>query len=471
MHATATAEALERARNAVHGARAVLPAHGQLAFTLLQMGRPAEAEAIAAEAAALELTDPDACDGLAYVSMLLGQHERANRLYHRTAALAPRDARFWYNLACSERSFGRLTEAATALERAIAIDATHYSSYLLRSELQVQVSSDNHVDELAALISRRPGDYRAQLFLGYALAKELDDLGRYEEAFQRFSAAAAVRRARLDYDVAVDERKLARIAAIYDRPLPGASHAAEAASAAATESSRFIFIVGLPRSGTTLVERILLGLPGVRSNGETDNFSQALLACSRGEGDVFARAAQADGAAVASAYATRALAALDRKRVIEKLPLNYLYLGAIRQALPEARLVLVTRSAMDSCFAMYRTLFASGYPFSYDLTELARYHAAYSRLMDHWRALLGDSLVEVVYEDLVRAPRLHGARLAAACGLAWDDAALDIQQARAVSLTASASQVRRPIYGSSSGRWRHYERQLAPLLAALGQKA
>jgi tetratricopeptide (TPR) repeat protein len=471
VHAAATPEALERARRAVRGARSVLPAHGQLAFTLLQMGRPVEAEAIAAEAAVLEVIDPDACDGLAYVSMLLGRHERANLLYHRTAALAPRDARFWYNLACSERSFGRLTEAATALERAIAIEATHYSSYLLRSELQVQVSSHNHVDELSSLIGRRPGDYRAQVFLGYALAKELDDLGRYEEAFQRFSAAAATRRARLDYDVGVDERKLARVAAVYDKTSSGTARPSPAAAAAATESSRYIFIVGLPRSGTTLVERILLGLRGVRSNGETDNFSQALLACARGEGDVFARAAQADPAAVAAAYATRALAAMDQQRVIEKLPLNYLYLGAIRQALPEARLVLVTRSAVDSCFAMFRTLFASGYPFSYDLTELARYHAAYRRLMDHWRALLGDGLVEVVYEDLVRDPRRYGAALAAACGLAWDDAALDIQQARAVSLTASASQVRGPIYGTSSGRWRHYERQLAPLLAALGQKA
>jgi Sulfotransferase family/Tetratricopeptide repeat len=463
-------EALAHAERRVKGARVCQPEHGLLASILLKLGRAADAEQVVTHALTLQTGGADAYDGLAFMSMSLGEHDRANQLYRRATDLAPRDPRFWYNLACSERSLGRLAEAEAACDRAIAIDAGHYASYLLRSELKVQTASANHVEELEAQLSQRPDDYRARVFLGYALGKELDDLERFEDAFRWFSAAARTRRERLDYNVALDVRKLERIAKMYDsnslKPLEGTAEG----SAATVDSSRFIFIVGLPRSGTTLVERILTGLPGVRSNGETDNFSQALLAASTGEGDVFERAARADPAAVANEYARLALAGPAASTVIEKMPLNYLYVGAIRRALPEARILLVSRSPLDSCFAMYRTLFAAGYPFSYDLAELGHYYAAYDRLMAHWRSTLGAHLHEVHYGELVRDPKRVGAAIATRCALPWTDAAVDIQQNKSVSLTASASQVRRPIYGSSSGRWRRYERHLRALISTLGSE-
>ena len=273
-------------------------------------------------------------------------------------------------------------------------------------------------------------------------------------------AAAETRRRHLAYDVGLDERKLARIAQAFPRAMaPGRRDR--------TESSRWIFIVGLPRSGTTLVERILGGLAGVRSNGETENFSRALLAAvPAGTGDVFARAAEADPDQVAANYAELA-GDTGVGTVIEKLPLNYLYLGAIHRSLPDATLVLVRRTPIDSCFAMYRTLFGEAYPFSYDYQDLARYYAAYDRLISHWRSCFGERLVEVVYEDLVQAPARAGAALAGSCGLPWRDSAIDVAANAAVSLTASAAQVRRPIYGSSSGRWRRYRDHLQPLIGGL----
>jgi tetratricopeptide (TPR) repeat protein len=460
-------EALRRAQSLVRGVRVCRPEHGLLASVLLKLGRAADAEQVVSSALALETGPADAYDGLAFVSWSLGQHERANELYRRATELAPGDPRFWYNLACSERNFGRLIEAEAACDRAIAIDAGQYPSYLLRSELRVQTATANHIADLEALLSQRADDHRARMFLGYALGKELDDLERFDEAFRCFESAARTRRERLDYDVAIDERKLHRIAEVYD---PGSLRAAaRPGPPGAVDSSRFIFIVGLPRSGTTLLERILTGLAAVRSNGETDNFSHALLAASQGDGDVFARAARADPAAVASEYARLALAGPEAPTVIEKLPLNYLYVGAIRRALPAARILLVSRDPLDSCFAMYRTLFAAGYPFSYDLRELGRYYAAYARLIRHWRSALGEHLHEVRYGELVREPRRIGAQVARHCGLIWDDAAVDIQQNKSVSLTASASQVRRPIYGSSSGRWRRYERHLGELISTLSE--
>jgi hypothetical protein len=260
---------------------------------------------------------------------------------------------------------------------------------------------------------------------------------------------------------------LSRIAEVYPRERFTPAADAGAASSTAVHSSRYLFIVGLPRSGTTLVERILTGLSGVRSNGETDNLSSALLAASRGAGDAFQRAAAADPEAIAVNYARRAGAGNAAERIIEKLPLNYLHIGAIHLALPQAKILLLRRSPLDSCFAMYRTLFAAGNPFSYDLEELGRYCAAYERLMDHWRSALGSHLHEIVYEDLVREPGRVGAAMAAYCGLTWNDAAVDIPSNRSVSLTASAAQIRRPIYGSSSGRWRHYRHHLQPLIDTL----
>jgi hypothetical protein len=147
--------------------------------------------------------------------------------------------------------------------------------------------------------------------------------------------------------------------------------------------------------------------------------------------------------------------------------MNYLYVGAIRNALPQAKLLLVRRAPIDSCFAMYRTLFGVAYPFSYDFEDLARYYAAYERLVAHWRDSCGEAMHEVEYEELVKSPPSVGAGVARYCGLDWQDQAVDVHKSASVSYTASAAQIRRPIYGSSSGRWRHYRKHLEPLVSAL----
>jgi len=309
-------------------------------------------------------------------------------------------------------------------------------------------------------------DIHGRIFLGYALAKELDDVQRFDEAFHCFALAAAARRSQIRYDVAGDERRLKRIAEVFSDAW--AQDYGVSLASGAHGDSPYIFIVGLPRSGTTLVERILTGLDGVRSNGETENVARALTAASASNGGAaIERAAAADPAALAEHYGRLARFVTGAGRVVEKLPTNYLYLGAIRRALPGARIVWVRRSPLDSCFALYRTVFGEAYPFSYDFDELARYYAAYDGLRAHWSRLFGDAIHEVLYEDLVREPQRVGAALAQFCGLEWRRDATDIQSNRSVSLTASAAQVRRPIYGSSSGRWRHYRAHLTPLTSAL----
>ncbi|MGH8289350.1 MAG: sulfotransferase [Steroidobacteraceae bacterium] len=468
MRAGRLAEALKFAEEAVAAKTACSPSHGVLAMILLRLGRPAEAEAVIESAIRGNPGTGDAYNSLAHVALALGRHERANILYRRAVELGPKVSRHWYNFASSERSFGRLGEAEAACDRAIAFDSREYRGYLLRSELRTQTAAANHVAQLRREITRSGLETQARVLLGYALGKELDDLGQYEEAFKWFALAASVRRRQLAYDVAAEEHKLQRIIEAF--PL-----GATGVASGRVDSSRFVFIVGLPRSGTTLLERILTGLPGVRSNGETDNFERALMAASpakhatAGQGilDVCAQADVLDWQAVAAGYARLAAAGDIREVIIEKLPLNYLHLGAIHRALPRARLVLVNRSPLDVCFAMYRTLFGDAYQFSYDFEDLARYHAAYSRLLAHWRDALGESLHEIGYEDLVSDPIRAAAPLAAACGLEWRDAAVELERNTTVCLTQSAAQIRGPIHRSSVAHWRDYRAHLEPLIEAL----
>jgi tetratricopeptide (TPR) repeat protein len=460
MRAGRHAEALGFARQAVAGSRACTPAHALLATILLALERPEDAQQVVSQALSLGAGSADAYDGLAHTSMRLGHHEKANELYRRATDVAPGEPRFWYNLAASERSLGRLDGAEAACDRAISLDQTQYPSYLLRSELRLQTPDANHLDELRLRLANAPENDPARMFLGYALAKELDDLGEYDEAFRWYVEAAAARRKRLAYDVTVDEQKLAAIEAAF--PKVGA-----VTSAHKSEPAGFIFIVGLPRSGTTLLERLVSGLPNVVTHGETDNFSRALLgATPAGPEGVFTRAAAADPLAVATAYA-RLAGGRRGLSVVEKLPMNYLYLGAIHRALPDAALLLMARSPIDSCFAMFRTLFGEAYPFSYDFEDLARYYAAYARLTAHWKSTLGEALHEVRYEALVDRPTEVGRGAVRHCGLAWRDEAIDIQNNRSASYTASAAQIRRPIYTTSRDRWRHYQKHLEPLIDAL----
>jgi len=456
------ARALDLLQAEIAAAARVTPAHALALEILLALRRRAEAEA--ALDRALALTDPsaDALDALAYFALLLGRHEQSNQLYRAAAARAPGDPALQFNLATSERSLGNLAEAAAACARTLRLAPDDLPAVLLRSELTRATSAANNLDDLRARIAADPGD-RAQMFAAYALGKELHDLSRFDEAFEAFAHGAAVRRRNLRYDVAEDEAKLRRIADVF----PGAPGAPSSA-----RPPRHIFIVGLPRSGTTLTERILGGLPGVVSNGETDNFATALLGCAPpGRADVFQACADADPTAVGAAYAALATPPGREQVTIEKLPLNFLYVGAIARALPDAAIVWVRRHPLDSCFAMFRTLFGEAYPFSYDLADLARYYVAYEGLMAHWTRTLPGRLVEIQYEALVAEPERIGPELAARCGLPWTADALDLTRNRTASLTASASQIRQPIYASSAGAWTRYRWQLEPLsrdLAARG---
>ncbi|MFT3809603.1 MAG: sulfotransferase [Micropepsaceae bacterium] len=300
--------------------------------------------------------------------------------------------------------------------------------------------------------------------LNYALAKEREDLGDDTGALAALMRGASRRRAMMSYRVQDDVATMRDIAAAFDETYV-------AGTAADPAPGGPVFVLGLPRSGTTLVDRILSSHSAVASLGEINDMA---LAMTRGAGpagskaDLVRRAAAADAAAIGADYIARTRAyGVDAPFLIDKTPLNFLYIGLIARALPTARIVHLSRHPMDSCFGMFKTLFRMGYPFSYDFGDLAAYYAAYDRLMAHWRRILPGRLIEMRYEEIVDNQERETRRLVAACGLDWQDACLDFHNNAAPVSTASAAQVRRPIYREALGRWRRLGRGLDPLRNAL----
>ena len=403
-------------------------------------------------------SDPQLLQHVAQLYTHLNRHEDAARCSRRAVSLAPENPGYLYNLSTALIAVGQIEEAEAVLDRVIARAPSDYDAYYNRATLRKQSPAHNHVADLERLVAQAPA--KGEVALNYALAKELEDLGEYARAFLHLQRGASARRKRLSYRVEDDVETMDEIARAFDKEFfasPRAGHG----------DTRPIFVLGLPRSGTTLVDRILSSHRAVTSLGELSNFAVALVrqaGAAQGKRELIRKSATLDFAALGEAYG-RSVGAIDAvaERLIDKTPVNFLYLGLIAMALPNARIVHVRRGAMDVCYAMYKTLFRMAYPFSYDLNDLGRYYLAYRKLMAHWRTVLPERFLDLDYEDLIANQEDVSRRLVAHCGLEWDDACLSFERNASPSLTASAAQVRRPLYRSSMGLWRRYASELAPL--------
>jgi hypothetical protein len=396
---------------------------------------------------------------------LLRHYARARGHYDRAIALAPSESRYWFNRASVQRFLGDLQAAERDYDQTLRLTPEDAQAYLHRSELRVQSSDRNHVPELErALAAAR--SWQSEVPLRYALAKEYEDLAEYARAWQHLAAAAAMRRAHLQYNTRVDLATAEWISAAYP---------ASASFSGGCPSDEPIFIVGMPRTGSTLVERILSTHSEVFSAGELPDFSSAVVAAVQrllgrdaARQEMIAASAGLDFTALGEDYLRRTRPRTgETSRFTDKLPINYLYAGLIARALPNARIVHVTRDPVATCYGIFKVLFDQGYPFSYDLTELADYYAAYHRLMAHWRRALPGRIIDFGYEALVADSASQVPQLLHAVGLSWQAACLHSHHNPAPVATASAAQVRRPIYSSAVALWRNYESELQPLINRL----
>ena len=296
--------------------------------------------------------------------------------------------------------------------------------------------------------------------LCYALAKEYEDIGEDAKAFEFLSRGARKRRSSMNYRVDGDVAAMRRIQSVFSAKL------LQGGTAGCDESGP-VFIMGLPRSGTTLVDRILSSHSAVDSLGEINNFAYSLMHTVGQSGDKLSLidlSAGIDFGELGQRYvdSIRRYGKLG-PLLIDKTPLNYLYIGLISLALPKARIVHVRRNPMDSCYGMYRTLFRAGYPFSYDLDDLSRYYIAYHDLMSHWRSVVPGKFLEVQYERLVEKQEQVSREIVDYCGLDWEPKCLEFHKNTSAVSTASSAQVRRPVYKDALQRWRRYEKQLQPV--------
>lgn len=465
--ADARADAVAFLRRAVECASGDVSLLVQLGRYLLSMGNRNEALAVALQADRQSIERPSLLDALGTLLTHCGEPGRALPYFERAVAAAPSDTAFRYNLAMAQRMAGALESAEANLDIVLAERPLDGEAHNARSGLRRQTPVRNHVTELEAALARldgRPGTVGAH----FALAKELEDLGDHRRSFAHLAQGCRQVRASYRYDVAADLAVLEALQRVHS-----AERLACCASAIATD--RPIFIIGLPRSGTTLVERIVGSHSQVFAGGELDAFPTAVItavitACGGpvSKLDFVERSLELDFSALGRAYLDAvSLHTASARRFTDKLPLNYLYAGLIHAALPRARFVALRRHPMDVCYAMYKTLFASAYPFTYDLVELARYYIAWDKLMRHWEGLIGSSWLTVSYEDVVLNQRECTRSLLAHCSLMWEANCLAFHDNTQPVATASAVQVRRPLYADSIGAWRAYAEELQPLMRYL----
>lgn len=456
-------------------ALSIIPEDGHFliarASAWVQAGRRDSAMSDAEEAVRLASNDAEILDMAGGVSSRCESFERAAEFYERGIALVPGNSRLHFNLGTVKRFLGDNGAAEASFDRAIELNPDDAEAFQLRSDLRTQSRESNHVDELKQRLGKVSGNWRSEMKLQFALAKELEDLDQHEASFDALKKGADLRRRHMSYRVEKDLATIDEIIGFYSPERLAGITPGRGGSGA-------IFIVGLPRTGTTLVERILGSHDDVQSLGELNEFALEMtrlvrpLLPGKGEGaSLVEKSAGIDFQALGSGYLARVSSRRNTEpRFIDKLPLNFLYCGLIHRAMPDARIVHVTRNPMDACFAMYKRLFRDAYPMSYDLDDLGRYYCSYRKLMQHWHSVLPDVIHEVAYESLIEAQDSVTRDLLSYCDLPWQEDCLKFEENSAAATTASASQVRQPIYRSSVNNWRNYRDQLGHLRQVLANE-
>jgi len=448
-------------------------AHYNLGIALVGQGSLREAEDEYKQALALQPDFSDAHNNLGSLLLAQGRNEAATAHFRQAITFQPDHVEAHNNLGNALKDLGNFDEALAHYDRALALQPERAEVHYNRTEIKTFREGNPDIAILEALAARQPGTMGwtpiDAFHIHFGLAKAFDDTKDYPRAFAHMRQANALKRSQIHYDEAAMLRLFHRIATVFDRSL------FDRFAGAGDPSAAPVFVLGMPRSGSSLVEQILASHPRIYGAGELKSLESAARfvfnssdppliypECVPGfDAEVLQRLGQL--------YVSRLPFVPDADRIVDKMPDNFLSVGLIRLIIPNARIIHTMRDPIDTCVSCYSKLFAEGLHYTYDPGELGRYYRHYRDLMDHWRSVLPPgAMLDVSYESVVENLEGEARRLIDYCGLPWDDRCIQFHQTKRSVSTASAVQVRQPLYRSSMQRWRKYEADLGPLLAEFG---
>ena len=463
------ADALRLLRHALRQSAHLPLAWRGLCQAFVDLGRLPEAEAAVRHLLKVEPESPRNWVLLGTVCTRLMRQQDALPAFEEAARLNPGEVRLRLSIGHMHKTLGNRRESEEAYKRCLQMSPGFGEAYWSLADLKNYVFSDPEIAAMQGLLKADGGDDVDQAQLHFALGRAYEHKKDYEAAFAHYASGNIRRRKTVPFDIEVFENKNRRVCRCFD-----ANFFAQRARAGHPDRAP-IFVVGLPRSGSTLVEQILASHSSIEGTFELPNVLTIVREFdhSNPEHDAYPESVRSIPPEQFTALGRRyveetAPIRTGRPRFIDKMPNNFSHVGLIHAMLPQATIIDVRRHPMDSCFSTYKQYFAEGQSFSYDLADLGRYYRCYLSLMDHWDTVLPGKVLHLRYEALVRDPEANIRRLLTHCGLNFEPACLAFHQTKRSVRTASAEQVRQPLYTSGVGYWRHFERQLEPLRRALG---
>ncbi|MER9584056.1 sulfotransferase [Mesorhizobium sp. M0276] len=445
-----------------------LAARDNLGSSLKQLGQFEGAEEIYRGTVGRNPFHVRARIGLAETLQEAGRLDEALAVFREALAIRPKDGDLLHGLGVGLMEKGKLDEAAELFRQALAVDPGMARAWLMLTQVKRQKERDSELTCMEAQHAKAPQDSLARMQLSFGLGKANDDLKDYGRAFDYFAEGNAIRRKGIDYDAAktraeFEAMKATFTAGFFEKHKPST-----------IEDDTPIFVVGMPRSGTTLVEQIIASHPHVHGAGELSILKTAVgkqfpLTMKGGFPAGIADMPDKAFAEAGEAYLDMLHARYPGfKHVTDKMPGNFLLIGFLHLMLPKAKIVHCARDAAATCLSIYKVHFRSdSHRYGYDLGELADFHNLYTDIMAHWHTVLPGVVHDVRYEDFVADQEGQTRALIAHLGLPWDDAALSFHKTDRPVRTASAAQVRQPMYQGSVDLWKRYGDRLKPLLDKL----
>lgn len=447
-------------------------AHNNLGNVLRELNRPSEAEASFRQALKLRPDYVEAHNNLGSALNEQSRFSEAEASYRRALEINPKCSDALFGLGYMYLGNGEIEKAENSFTQAFEAEPNDLLVRIHLAHVKKTKEGDSNFVALVDIANAaRDSETPLAIPLHFALGKCYDDIGDYEKAFLHFLKGCKLKRATLNYDMDQVTRGFAGIMRILDRPT------IDRLRGAGDPSCLPVFVLGMPRSGTTLIEQIIASHPDVHGAGELFDL---MGIARRNDISMATQPAFPDNLCsldqpTLTAWGAEYVAGLQQRapgarRITDKMPANFLVVGLIHLMLPGAKIIHVNRNPVDTCLSCFTHMFdGNGQEYTYDLAELGRYYVNYFRLMEHWRKVLPDgAFLDVRYEDVVADQEAQARRIIEYCGLEWDDTCLDFHKNKRLVRTASVMQVRQPMYKSSVERWRHYEKFLGPLLDALG---